>query len=253
MAILSVQNIGKSFGGLRALDDVCIDIAEGEISAVIGPNGAGKTTLFNVITGFLKPDKGFITFDGARIDGVAPYKIAQRGLLRTFQLTKLFDRMTVVENVMVGCHTITSAETISILCRRSSVRKEELLTRDLARAALRSVGLEHLADTQAGALPHGQRRLLEIARIMVARPKLVLLDEPTTGLNTREVHELQDMIHSIVEQKTTVVLVEHDMGLVMELAENIHVLDYGRKIAEGPSAAIKKDPSVIEVYLGSSQ
>ena len=253
MSLLSIQNVSKRFGGLQALNDVCIEVQAGQITAVIGPNGAGKTTLFNAITGFHKADRGSVTFDGERIERLPPHLIAQRGLRRTFQLTKLFGQMTVLENVKVGCHMITRAETLDILCRRAFVREEEAMVEERAQAALAFVGLGSVAQVQAGILPHGQRRLLEIARIMVTQPKLALLDEPRTGLNNREVADLKKIIRRIVEQGTTVVLVEHDMGLVMELADNIHVLDYGQKIAEGAPAAIKQNQTVIAAYLGGEQ
>ena len=250
MDLLTIKNVSKHFGGLMALKDVSIHIKAGEITVVIGPNGAGKTTLFNVITGFHKADTGSIHFRGERIENLPPQLIARRGILRTFQLTRLFSQMTVLENVLVGRHLRTKADPISSLFGFRFVKQEEVVSRKVAMEALQFVGLEHLANTSAGTLPHGQQRLLEIARAMAAEPELLLLDEPTTGLNHREVKELQEKIKQIIRRSISVVLVEHDMRVVMSLADNIHVLDYGGKIAEGPPEVIKNDPAVIAAYLG---
>jgi ABC-type branched-subunit amino acid transport system ATPase component len=252
MSLLSIKGISKRFGGLQALNDVSIEVRPLELTAIIGPNGAGKTTTFNLITGFHRPDSGTVTFEGERIEGLPAHEIARRGLMRTFQHTRLFNAMTVLGNVLVGRHSKTSAELLDVLLGRAFAAREKAESQERAMEALRFVGLDHAAGKLAGALPHGQRRLLEIARVLVAEPRLVLLDEPTTGLNSGEVRVLQDKMHALIERGISILMVEHDMRLVMEIADNIHVLDFGQKIAEGPPGVVRRNPDVIAAYLGGT-
>jgi len=251
MTLLSVKNVTKRFGGLLANDSISFDVPEKSVFAVIGPNGAGKTTLFNTISGFFPPSDGTIRFDGADITGVAQRKIAARGLVRTYQLVQLFKDLTVAENVQVGFHLVTKGAIGAALLRPRWVRQQEARVRDEARALLGFVGLGAQAEARADTLPYGQQRLLEVARALAARPKLLLLDEPAAGLNTGETQALAETILRIREAGITVLLIEHDMSLVMQIAQRIVVLDFGKKIAEGAPEEIKAHPDVIAAYLGT--
>jgi branched-chain amino acid transport system ATP-binding protein len=251
-ALLELQNVTRRFGGLVALDAVSFAVQEGGVTAVIGPNGAGKTTLFNIISGAHAPSGGRILFDGADVTGVAPERMAARGLVRTFQLVQLFHNLSTLENVKVGCHLHTRGGLLSAIIPLSRVVQAE---RDLdrkARELLAFVGLSDYADAPASALGYGQQRLLEIARALGAKPKLVLLDEPAAGLDAAETKRLAAMIRSIAERGTTVFLIEHDMNLVMSTADRVIVLDFGRKIAEGAPDDIRRDPAVVAAYLGTT-
>ena len=251
MTLLSVNNVSKRFGGLVANDSISFDVPANSVLAVIGPNGAGKTTLFNTISGFFPPTEGTITFDGADITGTAQRKIAARGLVRTYQLVQLFKDLTVAENVQVGFHLVTKGAIGAALLRPRWMREQEARVREEAREALAFVGLAAQADARADTLPYGQQRLLEVARALAAQPKLLLLDEPAAGLNTGETQALADTILRIRDRGVTVLLIEHDMSLVMQIAQRIVVLDFGKKIAEGSPDEIKAHPDVIAAYLGT--
>jgi len=251
MPLLSVDNVTKRFGGLLANDAVSFSVPERTVFAVIGPNGAGKTTLFNAISGFFPPTEGRITFDGADITGLPQRRIAARGLVRTYQLAQLFKDLTAAENVHVGFHLVTRGAIGAALLRPRWVREQEARIRAETRDLLAFVGLAAQADMQADTLPYGQQRLLEVARALAAQPKLLLLDEPAAGLNTEETAQLADTILRIRDRGITVLLIEHDMSLVMRIAQHIVVLDFGKKIAEGTPDEIKAHPEVIAAYLGT--
>lgn len=253
MALLEANGLTKRFGGLVANQDVTVKIEEGTITAVIGPNGAGKTTFFNMVTGFYDPDDGEILFDGKSIKGLRPDQIAGRGITRTFQNIRLFKEMTALENVMVGVHSRLSAGLLGILLNTKRVKVEEEKTRVEAYQLLEYIGIAHIANEAAGSLPYGLQRRLEIARALATNPKIILLDEPAAGMNPRETTEMTEFIRKLKsELGLTIILIEHDMKLVMGLSEYIHVLDYGRKIAEGTPEQIRSNPNVIEAYLGKS-
>jgi len=248
--VLKVQNLQKSFGGLRAIDSLDFTVDEHQIKSVIGPNGAGKTTLFNLITGVFPPTGGTLEFNGKILNGLKSHDIACLGISRTFQNLELFGNMTVLENVMLGRHSRTVAGLFSTGFRLPGMRREEKEIQEKAYAELCFMGLEDKARGGATSLPLGQQKLLEIARALATDPKLLLLDEPASGLNIRETEKLSETILKIRERGITVIVVEHDMALVMEISDDILVLNYGRKIAEGPPRDIQRNREVIAAYLG---
>ena len=251
MALLSVRGLTKRFDGLVANNDIDLDVSDGSLFAVIGPNGAGKTTFFNMLSGFLHPTAGTIGLDGKDITDVGQDKIAAMGLIRTFQLVQMFQGMSAAENVEVGFHLKSRGGVGAALLRPPWLRRQEAEIRLKARELLDFVGLGRQADMNAELLPYGQQRLLEVARAMAAQPRLLLLDEPAAGLNAHETDALAEVIQQINAQGTTVLLIEHDVGLVTRIAHRIAVLDFGCKIAEGTPDEIKQHPDVIAAYLGT--
>jgi branched-chain amino acid transport system ATP-binding protein len=251
--VLTVSHLTKSFGGIVAVHDVSFEVFPGQIVAVIGPNGAGKTTLFNMITAVLPPTSGTVHFQGIEITGKRPCEIAEIGITRTFQNLQIFKNMSVIENVMTGAHVRMKTGFLKAALRFPSVRKEEEAVMQKARELLKEVGLLELAYENAATLPYGSQRLLEIARAAASEPKLILLDEPMAGLNPQESRELVDIILNMRKRGMTFLFVEHDMETVMSIADNIIVLDFGKKIAEGSPQEIYQNPRVIAAYLGDEE
>jgi branched-chain amino acid transport system ATP-binding protein len=251
--LLEVKNIRRCFGGLVALDRVTFSVTSGSIKALIGPNGAGKTTLFNIISGILPAQTGHVRFSERSLTGLKPHQIARAGISRTFQNPSLFLRMSVLENVMVGRHCRSRRGFTGCSLRLPGQRGEENAIRAAAMERLAYVGLESKAEASAGSLPFGARRMVELARAMATEPRLLLLDEPASGLNTSETAELGFLIRRIRDDGITVLLVEHDMSLVMDISDEIVVLHNGTPIAEGSPSVIQNDPRVISVYLGEDE
>ena len=251
MALLDVKNLTKNFGGLTAVGDVTMELNAGELVGLIGPNGAGKTTLFNLLTGVYDPSEGSVTLDGTLLHGKTPYKIASLGLSRTFQNIRLFKNMTVLDNVLVGMGNQHRSHIFASMLRLPKFYKREEALREEALKLLEIFNLEGDADTLANNLPYGQQRRLEIVRALATEPKILFLDEPAAGMNPQETAELTQLIRQIKNQfNITIMLIEHDMSLVMEVTERIYVLEYGRLIAHGTPDEIKNNKRVIEAYLG---
>ena len=248
--ILEVRSLSKAFGGLQALYDISFAVRPDTIHAVIGPNGAGKTTFFNLVTGVYAPDSGRILFEKREIQGQSMHRLVARGIARTFQNVELFESLTVLENVLVGQYVRSRCGFFGAIGRWPWVRREERETRERAMNLLEFVGLQDQAQQRSTDLPFGWQRLLEIARALAAQPRLLLLDEPAAGLNAVETQHLGQILRQIQGQGTTVLLVEHDMSLTMEISDQILVLDQGRKLAEGTPTEIQSDEKVMAAYLG---
>ena len=249
-ALLEVRGLTREFGGLTAVREVSFTVAPGQIKALIGPNGAGKTTIFNVIGGVLAPTRGRVFFDGAPLRARSPHAVAARGIGRTFQLVQLFGEMSVLENVLVGCHRRGRAGFTACALRTRAMREEERRLRARAEEVLALVGLSARASLPAAALPYGEQRLVEVGRALAMEPKLLLLDEPGAGLDRDEQARLAALIRDIRDGGTTVLLVDHHMDFVLDLSDEVVVLSYGEKLAEGRPEAVRSDPAVVAAYLG---
>ncbi len=247
---LSVNGIDKSFGGLHAVDTVSFNVEQSTIKAVIGPNGAGKTTLFNILAGYIPPDSGEVSFRGNNVTGKKPHDIASEGILRTFQNLKLSSNLSVLDNVLLGYHTITKAGFLSGMLSTKASRKEEKDAVDAVMPLLQWLGIDKLKDEETGSLSFGNQRAVELARALAPDPAVLLLDEPAAGLNMHETEELAGQLQDLRAQGRTILIVEHDMSLVMDISDEIVVLNFGRKIAEGNPSEIQRNEDVIRIYLG---
>jgi branched-chain amino acid transport system ATP-binding protein len=250
---LDIEHLTMQFGGVVAVNDVTMSVKQGEIHGLIGPNGSGKTTIFNVVSGYYKPTSGKVSFEGETTSGLPAHQITAKGFARTFQNLRLFASMTVLDNVLVGMGHHSKTALWQEFFDPAAIRREEKAFKDKAMGLLKLLEIEEFALKRATSLPYGHQRRVEIARALATDPKLVLLDEPAAGLNEVETEQLRQILLKIRDAGITIFLVEHDMKLVMGICEMITVLDYGKKIAEGPCAAINCDPVVIEAYLGKEE
>jgi branched-chain amino acid transport system ATP-binding protein len=251
MTLLSIEGLGISFGGLKAVNDVSFGVKPGEIVSVIGPNGAGKTTLFNMISGVYRPGSGKVVLNGEDVTAMSPHLLARRGMCRTFQNLQVFQSMTVLENTISGYHLQESGSVLADILNLPAARRRAKEAEAGARDLLKRVGLERAAEREAGSLSYGSLKRLEIARAMALKPKVLLLDEPAAGCNAVETEEIDYLIAEIAASGVAILLVEHDMKLVMRISNHIVVLDHGEKIAEGDPAAVSQNPAVIAAYLGA--
>jgi len=251
MALLEISNLSKIFGGVRAVQNVSFAVDPGLVYSVIGPNGAGKTTLFNLITGIYTPSEGDIRLDGQSVSGLAPHLLARRGVARTFQNLQICMNMSALDNVMVGAHLRLDRNLLKAAFRWPALAASDRTLRQEARELMDYVGLAAFADAMADAMPYGALKRLEIARALAARPRVLFLDEPAAGLNPSETAEIDQLVRKLADGGITVVLVEHDMKMVMNISDRILVLDYGRKLAEGTAEEVRRNPDVIAAYLGT--
>lgn len=248
--ILSVEGVGRTFGGLKAVDDVSFSLAPGQVRALIGPNGAGKSTVVNLMSGALAPSSGRILLEGVNVAGLRADQLVRRGIVRTFQNGRLFPRLSVVENVLVGTDARTRSGLGALIVRSPAFRGEQKQLMSEAREVLGHLGLDDLADRAVGSLPYGKQRQVELARALIAKPKVLLLDEPAAGLNSGEADVLLEFVQGLRATGMAVLLIEHNMGLVMRLADRITVMNFGKKISEGTPDEVRLDETVIEAYLG---
>ena len=251
-ALLDIIGLSREFGGVRAVQEVSFSVEAGTVYSVIGPNGAGKTTLFNLVTGVYTPSAGEIRLAGENVTGMEAYALARKGMARTFQNLQICMNMSALENVMVGAHLTLDRNLVKAMLRFPSLRRADAVLRDKARDLMRYVGLESWLDADSAAMPYGALKRLEIARALAAEPRILFLDEPAAGFNPKETAEIATLIRKIADGGVTVVLVEHDMKMVMNISDRILVLNYGRKLAEGSAREVRADPEVIAAYLGKA-